>query len=149
MRSETTTRVLLVLFSSILFLVVFIGAGEWYVQYRYDRWKAAYENSEEWYGGLTIASDNPTLMWEYRANGVYQDEWLGYSIRTNRFGFRGSNDTSQKKSPGVLRYAFVGDSVTLGLKVREENTFVTQFVGLLNHLPKNQGLEALNFGSDG
>ena len=149
MQSETTRRVCLVLFSSILSLIVFIGAYELYANYRYEQWKTAHKNSADWYGGLTIASDNPTLMWEYRTNGVYRDESLGYSIRTNRFGFRGPDDTRRKKSAGVLRYAFVGDSITLGLKVKEEDTFVTRFAELFNEHPRDRRLEALNFGVDG
>jgi lysophospholipase L1-like esterase len=107
---------------------------------RYCRWRARY-NNKGWLGRLTIASPDPGMIWEYRPNAH------AAGITTNRWGFRDIDYPESGKPVGVERVAFVGDSVTLGLGVAPERTFVR----VLEQEAAFEGLplQALNFGVDG
>ena len=49
----------------------------------------------------------------------------------------------------VTRIAFIGDSITVGIRVPFEQTFVRRFAGLANQQGFAQEVQALNFGVDG
>jgi lysophospholipase L1-like esterase len=71
----------------------------------------------------------------------------GIAIRTNRFGMRDS-EPAEQKSNSPCRIAVIGDSYTLGLGVREEETYAKV---LENVLRESQAaaqcpFEVLNFG---
>ena len=107
---------------------------------RYRRWRASFDN-EGWIGRLTVASSNPVLLWEYRPYGEAQ------GLATNRWGFRDVDYATTTKPPGTYRVAFIGDSVTLGMGVVPEDTFVAR----IGAMATRAGLkvETLNFGVDG
>jgi lysophospholipase L1-like esterase len=107
---------------------------------RYRRWRASFDN-EGWIGRLTVASKNPTLLWEYRPYGD------AGGVATNRWGFRDVDYETPAKTPGVHRVAFIGDSVTLGMGVVPADTFVGR-VGAMA-VAAGRPVQALNFGVDG
>lgn len=149
MASEIKTNLILALSTITFLLAVLVGAFEIFESYRYERWKSYYQGHGDWQGRLTIPSLNKVLMWEYKRNAEFVDPHLGYSIRTNRHGFRDHDYTTRKEQPHCLRIAFIGDSVTLGLKVDVENTFVRKFEMSANKESKYLRVQALNFGIDG
>jgi hypothetical protein len=100
MRNASTKRAVLVLLGTLLAIVVCVGTYELVEGVRYEQWKEGHRNSQGWFGGLTIQSSNPVLIWEYRTNGLYENTALDYSIRTNRFGFRGSDGVTEEKPAG-------------------------------------------------
>lgn len=55
---------------------------------------------------------------------------MGVVVRTNSFGFRGGS-IPEKAPAGVARIAFVGDSITLGWGVAEQETFANQILTML------------------
>lgn len=138
----TRGNLLLALASSILTLVLFAVGYEGWQSYRYRTWRARYDN-KGWLGTLTVPSSDPVLMWEYRPHGSHR------GIETNRYGFRERDLDSPKKTEGVWRVAFVGDSVTLGLGVPVEQTFERLLVGDALAVAPAPPFEALNFGVDG
>ena len=149
MFADATKTVMLLVASTLIAAVLFVSVYEAYHSYKYYQWRSDYENSGDWYGGLTIASKNQTLMWEYRPNAESNDPQIGSKIRTNRYGFRDRDYESMGKPKGVTRIAFIGDSVTLGLKVDNQNIFVRKFEDYATDLHPDLRIEALNFGIDG
>lgn len=75
----------------------------------------------------------------------------GNTVRhtTNAEGFRGRNLTG--KLPGVVRIAFLGDSVTFGEGVKDDDVFAQVAPRLLTERHRREGLffEGLNFGVGG
>ena len=106
--SFAKTKIGLLLLSSTITTVLFVGAFELVKNVKYYRWKADFDNYG-WFGKLTIPSPNPVLMWEYRPNGEVKQ------IKTDRYGFRNLDSESAPKPDNTYRIAFAGDSVTLGL----------------------------------
>lgn len=90
-----------------------------------------------------MRSPNPVLMWEYRPYGEFEQ------IKTNRYGFRDRDYESKAKPENTYRLAFIGDSVTLGMRVSVEETFVRQFEAAANQLESQHMVQALNFAVDG
>lgn len=125
-------------FAFLLFALVF----ETVENAKYQSWKGEYDNFG-WFGRVTVASSNPDLIWEYRPYGKFEN------IRTNRYGFRDDDYDSADKPEGVYRIAFVGDSVTLGLGVEVEETFVARFQALADRFLPGTAVQAMNFGVDG
>ena len=126
---------------SVLAALIVLAVGfEVVANLRYRRWRASFDN-EGWIGRLTVASANPTLLWEYRPYGDVQ------GVATNRWGFRDVDYPRAAKPPGVHRIAFIGDSVTLGMGVVPEETFVAR-VGALARAT-GRSAQTLNFGVDG
>ena len=128
--------------SALVALVLFVAVFEVVQNVRYYRWRRDFTDSG-WLGRLTIASPNPVLMWEYRPYGTHLD------LETNRYGFRERDLETPEKPEGVLRVAFVGDSVTLGFGVAAEETFVRRFEVEANRGRAGPRVEALNFAVDG
>jgi lysophospholipase L1-like esterase len=107
---------------------------------RYYRWRRRFD-SGGWMGRLTVASPDPALIWEYRPYGDAD------GIATNRWGFRDVDYPTAAKPSGVRRIAFLGDSVTLGMGVEPEETFV-RLVGTMA-AGKGHDVQTLNFAVDG
>ena len=127
--------------ASVLATLAVLAAGfEVVAHARYRRWRASFDN-EGWIGRLTVASSDPTLLWEYRPYGDVQ------GVATNRWGFRDVDYPTTAKPPGVHRIAFIGDSVTLGMGVVPEETFVAR-VGAVAAAAGHDA-QTLNFGVDG
>ncbi|NQZ95008.1 MAG: SGNH/GDSL hydrolase family protein [Myxococcales bacterium] len=148
-RGPRWATALLVLASSLLAAAALIGAYEVFQRYRYSEWRAEFSDEGEWHGQLVIPSDNPVLMWEYRPNGRFRDAERGYAIETNRYGFRERDFATPERPDGVFRVAFVGDSVTLGLYVKNSRTFVREFERRARAEVSGLNVQALNFGVDG
>ena len=126
---------------SLLVTAIFLAAAfEVVANVRYRRWRATFDNGG-WIGGITVASDNPTLLWEYRPYGEAQ------GVATNRWGFRDVDYETRVPPPGVHRIAFIGDSVTLGMGTPSPETFVGR-VGAMAAASGHRA-QALNFGVDG
>lgn len=143
MLSFVKTKFGLILLSSIISAVLFIGVYEVIKNIQYYRWKENFDNSG-WLGKVTIPSPNPVLMWEYRPYSEFK------GIRTNRYGFRDTDYDSTAKSDNDFRIAFAGDSVTLGMGVNQEATFVRKFEIAANRKDSRyHRIQALNFGVDG
>jgi hypothetical protein len=83
------------------------------------------------------------------AHGWYRREGVAY-VRINRDGLRGP-DYPQRKPPGVIRVAVLGDSYVEAMQVPEDKTFTAVLGRALEHCPllKGERVEALNFGVDG
>ena len=71
----------------------------------------------------------------------------GIAIRTNRFGMR-DNEPAEQKSNSPCRIAVIGDSYTLGLGVREEETYAKVLENVLreSRAAAQCPFEVLNFG---
>lgn len=146
MESGFGKNLLLTLASVALSLALFVGAYEIYKSHRYDAWKAEYERSGDWYGKLTIPSANPVLMWEYRASA--QGAKWGSVITTNAHGYR-DLERNLEKEDGWRRIAVVGDSVTLGAGVGDEETFVRRLESRVREMQPGPPLEVLGFAVAG
>ena len=133
-------RLALAVASTLLTAAILAAGFEVVARIHYRRWTAAYDN-EGWLGRLTVASKNPILLWEYRPYGDVQ------GVATNRWGFRDVDYETPAKPPGVHRVAFIGDSVTLGMGVVPEETFVARVGAMAT--AAGQRAQALNFGVDG
>jgi len=126
-------------------IALFALGYELFATVRYYAWRAEFDNFGN-FERITIESPNPNLMWEYKPYGQRPSPPL---VKTNRFGFRERDFETKQKSSGMLRVAFVGDSVTLGLLVRSPETFVRRLEVAANKRLDPPVLQALNFGIDG
>lgn len=119
-----------------------VGSYEAWQSYRYAQWRNTFQGTA-WLGTVTVPSDNPELMWEYRPNARHK------RIETNSHGFRGA-ETPRAKPASVTRVGFLGDSLTLGYGIDEADIFLRVFERIENRVsrPPNR-VEALNFGIDG
>jgi len=142
MFSFAKTRFGLLLLSSTISVVLFVGIFEIVENIRYYSWKANFDNFG-WFDKITVPSTNHVLMWEYRPYGKFEQ------IETNRFGYRDLDYESMIKPEDTFRIAFAGDSITLGLSVDWEDTFVRQFETEANKKEFRQNIQALNFSVDG
>ncbi len=144
------SALLIVLFTTItLFIVVWMY--EEYQSHRYELWKSNYHEKVRMrdHGPLIIPASNRKLQWEYRPNSEYTHSTTKTSYRTNEYGFRQQGNPSLKKQDGVLRFSFIGDSVTLGLNVDYEDIFVVEFENYAGKILPNTNIEALNFSVGG
>ncbi|MCG8459130.1 MAG: SGNH/GDSL hydrolase family protein [Holophagales bacterium] len=144
MESITSSRaknLALVVGGSIVGALLGIGIYEIVENVRYYQWRNSFGGTA-WLGSVTVPSEDPELMWEYRPHAQHK------RIRTNQHGFRGA-DVPIEKPSGVIRVAFVGDSVTLGYGEELENIFVEVFVREAALLDLARSVEGLNFGIDG
>jgi lysophospholipase L1-like esterase len=93
---------------------------------------------------LVRRSENPRLMFELRPNATAHAE---VDYRTNSHGMR-SREIDERKPPGTIRIAVIGDSITFGYWVAEDDTFSRQLESQLNP-PGSSPIEVLNFGVPG
>ena len=98
---------------------------------------------------LTIASDNPVLRWEYRANVQVYDPVTRLDVRTNNYGFRDRDFHTGDIHQGRRRIAFIGDSVLFGLMENVDDIFVSKYEAYVNEQAGRHAVETLNFGVDG
>jgi lysophospholipase L1-like esterase len=91
-------------------------------------------------------TSNPRLRFELRPGGVVKSE---VEYRINAEGLRGP-EVSPEKRDGVRRVAVLGDSITFGYWVAEEDAFPRQLEAMLNEV-RGDGprVEVLNFGVPG
>jgi lysophospholipase L1-like esterase len=145
---ETRKNILSGLVSAFLSLVLFLFVIEVFLDFKYEKWKSTYTKNGDWYGGITTISKNPILMWEYRPNATSNIQNIP-EIRTNQYGFRDYDYGSLAKPPDVFRISFIGDSVTLGIGVESQNTFVNKFTEYARQKYPNQKIQSMNHGIDG
>jgi prepilin-type processing-associated H-X9-DG protein len=88
--------------------------------YELEMWKYARE--------VKMRDPDPAIGHRHRPNA--QSHLMGAAVRTNAQGFRGPA-ISQQAAPGVARIAFVGDSITMGWGVREEEMFSHRVIAAL------------------
>jgi lysophospholipase L1-like esterase len=148
-------NIALLLASTFITLFILAVSYETYENIRYSKFKSFYRSQGDLYGNLTIASSNRILIWEYKPYGEcrtktkeYKERIVGV-IQTNRYGFRDFDYESVNKPSDTYRIAFIGDSVTLGLWVDFDKTFVKKFEILANQKVPHQKIQALNFSVDG
>lgn len=97
-------------------------------------------------------------MWKYARNVKVRDlqpdlghrhhanrdaRLMGTDVRTNAMGFRGP-EIAAKAQDGVARIAFVGDSITLGWGVAEQETFSHKVVADLSR--RGRKVDGFNLG---
>jgi lysophospholipase L1-like esterase len=141
------SRVVLTRLVAILFgLVVFCGMAELVcrlvfslvVAYDVEMWRYAREVKTS---GLT-----PGLRFEHRPGA--SAHLMAVDVIINRDGLR-NRETPRQKPPGRLRVAVVGDSVTFGWGVPQDETYPQRLEELLRQQlsPGRDGaLEVINFG---
>ena len=92
-----------------------------------------------------ILIPDPYLAFENRIEMFQQDDGVGYRnrpnfrgyaqgtipVRTNSLGYRG-DEIATPKPPGAFRILGLGDSVTWGVGVREEKTYLRVLENALN-----------------
>jgi lysophospholipase L1-like esterase len=137
-------NLILMITSTLITGGAFFILGEVLLGMQHEQWKA--EKEKELHGeALTIASEDPILLWEFKPNASGSAPGSPL-IKTNRYGFR-DRDYDVSRPEGVYRIAFIGDSVTLGLYVEGEQIFVRKFEQAAQKIYPN--LQAMNFGVDG
>jgi len=115
---------LLVIASILLTLVACAVLFEIAANVRYERWKAEFVEKRGLSDTIIIPSANEVLVWEYRPNTT--GKMWGVHTKINNHGFRDAN-RAYRKHQDDLRIAFAGDSVTLGLGVEANDSFVRVF----------------------
>lgn len=130
----------------LIFLIVIVLSGiflfilgyEAYSNITYYTWKKSFSQNSN-IQLITVESPDKTLIWEYRPYGEFE------KIKVNRYGFRDLEYDMKTKPQGTYRVAFLGDSVTVGLKIDFDSIFTRQFEKLLNR----SSLQSLNVAVDG
>lgn len=92
------------------------------------------------------ADSSYEVEWELKPN--FDGTWAGVSIKTNSLGFR-DEEIPLDKQPDEFRILCLGDSVTLGYKLEEPQTYVAQLESLLNQQYRPRGFQVINAGVDG
>ena len=93
-------RLGLVLAGLVCGVLVFAAGYEAVGRWRYERWKADFDNNG-WLELVTVASPDPVLVWEYRPHGRYVNRWIPL-IETNEWGFRaGPRSPAPRSREGV------------------------------------------------
>jgi len=133
----------------IVALAVVVAGYEIVHSLLYEGWRSEHENSVASRTGLTMASSDPVLLWEYRPERKFVHPEFRTVTETNEHGFRERSGVAFTPPAGTRRLAFVGDSVTLGREVRFEQVFSQVAEALLNGQAESGRYEALNFGVDG
>lgn len=95
---------------------------------------------------VKMRDSNPEIGHRHRPNA--QAELMRAPVRTNAQGFRGPA-IAEQAAPGVARIAFVGDSITMGWGVREEEMFAHRVIAALQKAGRkvdgfSQGVGNLN-----
>jgi len=106
--------------------------------YELEMWKYARE--------VKMRDANPEIGHRHRPNA--QAHLMGAPVRTNAQGFRGP-EIAPQAAPGVARIAFVGDSITMGWGVAEQEMFSHRVLAALQKAGRkvdgfSQGVGNLN-----
>ena len=89
---------------------------------------------------LKTPNKNPQIGFGHKPNS--QGHFMGVDLKINAQGWRANQDYSLEPDPGIHRLMFLGDSLTLGWGVAQEQTFS----GILERKWKDQKIEVLNLG---
>ncbi|MFO1085966.1 MAG: SGNH/GDSL hydrolase family protein [Reyranellaceae bacterium] len=85
---------------------------------------------EMWKYATDVKVRDPQPDIGHRHRGGAKEQLMGVSVQTNSLGLR-SPEIDQAAKPGVARIAFVGDSITLGWGVAEQETFASRILEAL------------------
>ncbi|HET6201504.1 MAG TPA: GDSL-type esterase/lipase family protein [Planctomycetota bacterium] len=111
-------------------------------------------------GALRLAGFGASyLRWDRNTRWSLEPGWRGpgpdlplvplaYALRVNARGFRGG-EIAPERRPGILRIAALGDSVTFGFGVREEDAFPAVAAARLASEGGGREIEAVNAGVPG
>ena len=88
-----------------------------------------------------VLTRHPTRDWTNRPGWTSRGE--RYHVRINSLGLRGP-EVPYEKPPGERRVLFLGDSITFGYGLEEEDCFVWQFAQSLANDPSNQDVSVVN-----
>lgn len=97
-----------------------------------------------------VTDDLPVIrtLYEHSRPNVRGRLPNGVPYRTNRFGIRGP-DITLDKPPGTFRIAVIGDSVTMGAGVADEDTYARRIERRLNARGDGRHYEVVNLGMPG
>ena len=135
--AAVSKNLLLVLGVTLVCLLIFEGLTRLVVDtgmvYELEMWKYA--------RSVKMRDPNPEIGHRHRpnANAVL----MGAAVRTNAHGFRGPS-IAEQPAPGVARIAFVGDSITMGWGVREEEQFSSRVLASL--AARGRKVDGFNLG---
>ncbi len=106
-----------------------------------------YETLKKFKRDLAYIPD-PLYGYRYEANSEQEFIWpdINKKFKFNNQGFYGP-DFSKIKKPGSYRIAFVGNSVTLGIRSDGDDNFVMKLQDLFNQA--NYNIEVINCSVDG
>jgi hypothetical protein len=97
--------------------------------------------------GLLLPSAIPEAVYEIKPH--LKGRFLGQSLATNRWGFRGP-DVEQRQPPGVVRVLGIGDSHMFGWGMPQEACYMALLEHELNERAvEGVRFEVLNFGTPG
>ncbi len=137
-------KVVLLVATVVLLLLVGEGVTRivfWHsLDFDMEMWKYATQ--------IKVASPDPRLGHQHRPNR--HAFLMGVDVNTNQFGLRG-RDTTLAKPANTYRILVVGDSLTMGWGVKQEDTFVADLERRLNAeppagFPRDVRYEVLNLG---
>lgn len=103
-------------------------------------------SDDVWRELVNQRSKIPGLDYELRPN--VEKFAQNAMVRTNSYGMR-DRERSMKKADGVFRIAVLGDSVTFGFGVENEETYPSTLERKLNDTGSRYKYEVLNFGVGG
>jgi lysophospholipase L1-like esterase len=97
---------------------------------------------------VKLPTSNPRLGFEHRPN--QRSFLMGVDVTTNSWGLRGP-ETTMAKPANVYRVVVIGDSLTMGWGVAQEQTYPALLEQMLNDtppngFPQNVRYEVLNLG---
>ena len=93
-----------------------------------------------------VLQPHATRGWSHRPNS--QGNYFGMPTTINSLGLRGP-DFPVGKAEGEIRILFVGDSITVGLGVDEEDTFIRQVEKILKADSPDTNVRTINAGCSG
>ena len=92
---------------------------------------------------------DPQVFWKFKPNQILDAKGIYKKpVRINNFGFRGK-DFQLEKKPGTYRIICLGDSVTFGWSVADEETYPAQLEKILQEKYPDRDIEVLNLGVTG
>ncbi|MFM8312861.1 MAG: SGNH/GDSL hydrolase family protein [Deltaproteobacteria bacterium] len=134
------SSIILILFACTLSFLLFSLIGELIVRF-YLNFKTIYDIEMSKYAiELKIQSENPKIRHKHRPNS--QAHLMNVDVRINSDGLRDHEHSIEKN--GKYRIAFLGDSLTFGWGVREEENFKSLLEKKFNQL---QPVDIINFGT--
>jgi len=100
------------------------------------------------------ASDNPIILYELKPDLDLIErgpivKLKPVRVKTNSNGLREDEEHEFEKDRGTYRIAVVGDSLTFGMFIEQNETFGHRLELLLNENVRNRKFETLNFGVPG
>lgn len=94
----------------------------------------------------SVLQPHKSRGWSQRPNAT--GDYFGMPTRINSLGLRGE-DFPVSKPAGEIRVLFVGDSITLGLGLPDEDTFVRRIEPLLANATGDRTVRTINAGCSG